>query len=353
MFQKNVLILYLALIINGIGCNSSKGILKKIYKKVYHIDKKIEKIGDKFGYAILITGGRDETHQATTSVEVILPDGRPVCIFETSAFLRLKNRGHSLNGRLLCGGAGSGDGTLFACDYFQNGVWSQFAHSIDRAFHVGWDTPNGDTILFGGFTSPNTTTVVKKSGQTVYNPFSLEFPIINSCGIKFEDMILITGGQESFEGNPLDQSSIYSSDGFINQLSQLNVARYGHGCGSFYDGDKNLVFIVTAGSTGNNLQDNIKSTEILRTGIVDEWELLGEEANYPRFLKNIRGFSINNDIFMTGGITMNDNIINDVYKFDKILLKWFPKKFGMAVPRDEHALTILPLKEIEPFCLQQ
>ena len=61
-----------------------------------------------------------------------------------------------MNGRLLCGGAGSGDGTLFACDYFQNGVWSQFAHSIDRAFHVGWDTPNGDTILFGGFTSPNT-----------------------------------------------------------------------------------------------------------------------------------------------------------------------------------------------------
>ena len=93
--------------------------------------------------------------------------------------------------------------------------------------------------------------------------------------------------------------------------------------------------------------------------------------NYPRFLKNIRGFSINNDIFMTGtntfinhviftpillilgGITMNDNIINDVYKFDKILLKWFPKKFGMAVPRDEHALTILQLNEIEPFCLQQ
>ena len=54
-------------------------------------------------------------------------------------------------------------------------------------------------------------------------------------------MILITGGQESFEGNPIDQSSIYSSDGFKSQLSQLNVARYGHGCGSFYDGDKNLV----------------------------------------------------------------------------------------------------------------
>ena len=54
MFQKNVLILYLALIINGIGCNSSKGILKKIYKKVYHIDKKIEKIGDKFGYGRFI-----------------------------------------------------------------------------------------------------------------------------------------------------------------------------------------------------------------------------------------------------------------------------------------------------------
>ena len=54
-----------------------------------------------------------------------------------------------------------------------------------------------------------------------------------------------------------------------------------------------------------------------------------------------------------GGITMNDNIINDVYKFDKIMLKWFPKKFGMAVPRDEHALTIIPMNEIEPFCLQQ
>ena len=49
--RKNVLILYLALIINGIGCNSSKGILKKIYKKVYHIDKKI---GDKFGYGMFI-----------------------------------------------------------------------------------------------------------------------------------------------------------------------------------------------------------------------------------------------------------------------------------------------------------
>jgi len=351
MFQKNVLILYLALIINGIESNSSKGLLKKIYKKVYHIDKKIE---DKFGYGILITGGRDETHTATTSVEVILPDGRPVCIFETSALLRLKNRGHSLNGRLLCGGIDENDDAINACDYFQNGIWSQFAQlSIDRAFHIGWDTPNGDTILFGGFINPNTTTVVKQSGQTVEDKFPLPIPIINSCGIEFEDFILITGGKESYEGNPLNQSSIYSSDGFINQLSQLNVARYGHGCGSFYDGDKNLVFIVTAGSTGNNLQDNIKSTEILRIGIVDEWELLGEEANYPRFLKNIRGFSINNDIFMTGGITMNDNIINDVYKFDKILLKWFPKKFGMAVPRDEHALTILPLKEIEPFCLQQ
>jgi len=351
MFQKNVLILYLALIINGIESNSSKGLLKKIYKKVYHIDKKIE---DKFGYGILITGGRDETHTATTSVEVILPDGRPVCIFETSALLRLKNRGHSLNGRLLCGGIDENDDAINACDYFQNGIWSQFAQlSIDRAFHIGWDTPNGDTILFGGFINPNTTTVVKQSGQTVEDKFPLPIPIINSCGIEFEDFILITGGKESYEGNPLNQSSIYSSDGFINQLSQLNVARYGHGCGSFYDGDKNLVFIVTAGSTGNNLQDNIKSTEILRIGIVDEWELLGEEANYPRFLKNIRGFSINNDIFMTGGITMNDNIINDVYKFDKIMLKWFPKKFGMAVPRDEHALTILQLNEIEPFCLQQ
>jgi len=350
MFQ-NVLFLYVFLIINGIGCVSSKGLLKKIYKKVYHIDKKM---GDKFGYGILVAGGRDEPHQATTSVEVILPNGRPVCIYETSAFLKVKNRGHSLNGRLLCGGAGSGDGTLFTCDYFQNGVWSFFTSFTNaRAFHIGWEIPNGDTILFGGIFNPNSVTVVKESGQTVENKFPLPIPIISSCGIEFEDLILITGGQETSDGNPLSQSSIYSSDGFKKSLSQLNVARYGHGCGSFYDGDKNLVFIVTAGSTGNNLQDNIKSTEILRTGIVDEWELLGEEANYPRFLKNIRGFSINNDIFMTGGITMNDNIINDVYKFDKILLKWFPKKFGMAVPRDEHALTILPLKEIEPFCLQQ
>jgi len=134
--------------------------------------------------------------------------------------------------------------------------------------------------------------------------------------------------------------------GWVKDLPDLNTARFSHGCGHYYDENNDLNFLVTGGFD-NTITDRwgaFASTETLNVDAGGSWKYVGP---LPTARHSLKGITINNQLYMTGGFYAS--AIADILKYDILNHKWI-KTGNMYSGRRSHSLTLLPLKDIKPYC---
>merc|ERR1712243_393735 len=133
--------------------------------------------------------------------------------------------------------------------------------------------------------------------------------------------------------------SQYSTSGWMEDLPQLNEGRWNHGCGYFYNDDKQRVFLVAGGSDSwPYVSEQISSTETLVEG--------GQAWNFQKPLpsgrRGLRGISLPESVIMTGG-NSNDGsnqYLADVLMFDQPTSDW--KKVGTLInAREYHGASLV------------
>jgi len=273
--------------------------------------------------AILRSGGSSESN----FVEVINENGESVCILNS---LRSSRTFHTMDGDTLCGGKESRK----SCLKLRNGEWIEIPWELnqERYNHVSWKKSNNDIVLMGGEGSLQTSEVLTDVGSN--DGFQLKYSTSDACSIQFENYVLITGGYYT-----LSIVSKYNEIGWLEDLPSLNDERHSHGCGHYYNSNNELVYLVVGGS---NLETITSSTETFTEGS-SQWIVA---AATPIEGMGIRGVSLNNEIFLTGGY-YNGEYSRKIYKFDDE--DWIP--VGQANETHAfHALSVIPFMEVEPYC---
>jgi len=210
---------------------------------------------------------------------------------------------------------------------------------------LSWRRPNNGGVqliggwqqwVFGGSSSLKTTETVSSSGSQI--SFHLEDETEDACGIQDDDFFVITGGDGTWS-----KVRRFAEDGTMVNLSNLKTGRAGHGCGHYFSDSNELVFLVTGGFDEN--LDDLKTTEIMSPG--GDWKYVGELSN-PRI--GLQGINVDNNLFMTGGFAdETGTTFADILKFDIAKEEWV--KIGeMSKARTNHALTQVPLSEVENYC---
>ena len=100
----------------------------------------------------------------------------------------------------------------------------------------------------------------------------------------------------------------------------------------------------------------LKSTEILVDG-ENQWKFAGD---LPRAMQGLAGITYKNKLFMTGQYMIK---LIDIYVLswkcfkgeDKVLLWDIPTKMwknhsSTKIFRQDHAISIVPLEDVEPYC---
>jgi len=272
--------------------------------------------------AFLVTGGSPNPK----SVEVILGNGTSLCLLDDLPDSRYA---HKMDGHLLCGG----EYTPTSCLHYDKGSWKGFEWQLnyERYYFISWRRPENSTIVMSGYGSSPNNEKVTINGSV--ESFQLKYDAREACSIQFKDHVIVTGGYY----NP-NRVSIYNDDGWVENMPSLNSGRRAHGCGHYYNIAEQLVHIVTGGNDGGAM----KSTEKLVLGETS-WSFVG---NLPSERFGLEGFSMSNDLFMAGGYTGDGD---EILKFDKENENWI-KIGNMKKHRNYFAITILPLKELQPFC---
>ena len=65
-----------------------------------------------------------------------------------------------------------------------------------------------------------------------------------ACSIQLEDIVILTGGQTDIS-TTMNTASVYSTDGWVEDLPDLMTGRYHHGCGHYVNNDNKMVTPVT------------------------------------------------------------------------------------------------------------
>merc|ERR1719300_877170 len=284
--------------------------------------------------AIITTGGYFDN--AYRSVEALHSDGTPLCKLPD---LPDDRQAHTMEGGMLCGVYDWKDtNRCKSCLKYEAGTWKKYEWSRlkGRARHVSWKRPDGKIQLMGGLFSGTTSEVVSSSGSQP--GFDLKYDTRRACAIKLELEVIITGGD-----NTLTTVSKYTTDGWKYDLPSFKKERFGHGCGSYYNSNNELFYLIAGGHDGD-LQSVAKTALLSSTEIMsasgDSWSFA---KPLPESKYQLRGLSLNKEILMIGGMT-------DILKFDEDSNKWNPVE-QLKTGRYYHAVTVLPLDEIEPYCV--
>ena len=163
------------------------------------------------------------------------------------------------------------------------------------------------------------------------------FGFSSACAIDLGQSVILTGG------TPFNRKvTELMSDGSSRELPELIIGRKNHGCASYIDTNRNEVLLVTAGVDTLWLS----STEIQVTRS-SAWQ---QVAQYPLSVEGLRGATLNNIIYMTGGGIGSSGDSNDVYKYERG--KW-TLAGKMNEPRENHAVQVVDKKDVEKFCQLQ
>jgi len=279
---------------------------------------------------IVVTGGYNKSY-ITKTVEAISLEGTPLC---TLPDLPDERRRHTMDDDIMCGGYS----TKTSCLRYVAGEWTRFRRNLvnSRSNHVSWKRPDGEVVLLGGEDSKSTKTSEVVNGSDKQIGFDLKYETYFACAIKLDKFVVITGGRTS-----QTIVSKYDINGWMMDLRSLNTGRYEHGCGFYYKDINELIYLVTGGR--NSAGERILSTEIMSSSLA-RWSYVG---NLPKATNGLAGISINNKIFITGGY--NGTHVSDILKFNPDTVLW-EKTGEMKNARYNHAVAVLPLKEVKPYC---
>jgi len=166
--------------------------------------------------------------------------------------------------------------------------------------------------------------------------------------------VILTGGLMTGDwwSSRRSRVTMYDINGWVADLSELNTGRWNHGCGYYYNDENELFYLVTGGAVDFQAKESISSTEIISEseaskGSKGQWSFVG---NLPGGRTYMRGITINNDVFMSGGIVEDGTYSKDVLKYDQKTKIW--ETIGsMSVEGFAHSLSLVPLSEIEPYCI--
>jgi len=277
--------------------------------------------------AIVVTGG---LQTANYSAEALYSNGTRLCRIPD---IPREVNFHTMSGSLVCGGEHNYE---LYCINFENGTWKTMPFMLqeERVDHVSWRRADGKTRLLGGLYSPFTSELVSDSGSV--SGFPMKYSTMNACSIELEDRVIVTGGY--YTRNTV---SIYYDDGWHQDLADLNTGRYWHSCSHYISGNE-LKYTVAGGSDG----PLISSTEIYSPTQL-KWNY---GVQLPSDRELTRGISVNNNVFLLGG--KGNGIISDVLKLDQENGEWM-KVGEMSMPRKSHAVSVMPLKDILPFCVPE
>merc|ERR1712168_886609 len=203
---------------------------------------------------VIVSGGNNGEDMAITEVYFPTSGSGYTCSLQS---LPSGRHGHTLDqlgdGTVLaCGGYP----TMTICDKFDGTSWSQYSTlHYNRVDHTSLPG-HQDLLLMGGLNSGASTELA--GGGDHYN---LQLDAEWVCGITEpgSDYIILTGGFKS-----LNTVAKYSLQGFDSSLPDLNIGRYGHGCGVFDTNTDKKVYVVAGGRDNN--RDDLSSTEVLYDG---------------------------------------------------------------------------------------
>ena len=289
----------------------------------------------------MITGGYQDSQVRTalSSAEVVLPTLNKTCSLPEMTSPRYR---HSLTGRLACGGVGE-DGTSTSCEELGEGGWSQEVELDPRGRlgHTGWRV-NGTVLLMGDLTDQdshaNTTELV--TGNSSQLLFQLKMKVSLSCGVDDVEnsLIILTGGLHQNR-----KVQIYRTDGDVTGLSDLNTGRHSHGCAGYYKerfGVKSLVLVVAGGL--NRFNKSLFSTELFEFNAGHYWNYV---SPLPSPLSGLRGLTLSNTIFMTGGYNNKSPAAKrDILRYDAEKDGW-DLVHDMRSGRAEHAVSTVKIPD--------
>ena len=148
----------------------------------------------------------------------------------------------------MCGG---GSFSLDVCLQWspETGTWRELPTlDVRRTSHVSW-TPDsgigtyliGGANIIGGKESKSTTTLIQPDGTRVPG-FTLKYDTNQACAISDPDTdtVVITGGQDTETKSPLPTVSVYSVQGWKEDLPGLIIGRYFHACAGYTSGGKRV-----------------------------------------------------------------------------------------------------------------
>jgi len=298
---------------------------------------------------ILVTGGASE--KAIISVEVLNNDGTPLCMLSDLPNERLL---HTMNNDMLCGGGN--ELPMASCLQYTDGGWKEYTSYTHKKkiYHVSWLRPDGGVQLIGGWVAgrqeEHDPTVIVK-GSSSKPGFKTKHHTENACAIQLDEYVVITGGQQS-RVNLHGASFVtkYDTNGWIEDLPELNTGRLGHGCAHFYNNLNELVYLVAGGLSdlsGLEADELLASTEIMVEGS-SYWTT---PLNLPNAIEGLVGISVNNQVFMIGGIQrLAEEPQSQILKYDTDQNDWL-EVGKMNIPRNYHAATLMPRAKIEQYCI--
>merc|ERR1719300_1167394 len=244
---------------------------------------------------------------------------------------------HTQNGLLACGGTYSGQN----CETLNLGVntWKEFALDIDRHYHTSWSRPSG-AILFGGWSHEAQISAVKVTGTKHSTAFSLNDETYGSCAIELPTKVIISGGAMGAE--TIHDVHVYNDKGFVGSLAPLKQGRRDHACGYYKTSKGTEVYIVVAGLDWPNYLD---STEMFDGS---SWNYV-KSAKFPHRIDGIRGISIDNKIYVTGGHNGHKSY-NFLFQYDNKQEKWEKlNEVALVKERAYHAVSLLDVCSLTPL----
>jgi len=269
--------------------------------------------------------------------------------------------GHTSDGMTLCGGTNdNSDAWGTSCITLSSDKWvTSHALAEERMYHTSWNIKEeGKIILMGGAgSSGNTTEIITEAKIGGVPGFRMKYETESACSIAdhTSNTVIITGGRYTLRTvSRLTEASIgmptvsrYSTSGHLEDLPPLNQGRYWHGCGAYIDNSGNQVLLVAGGLYDHS--SYLSSTEKLsRTS--SAWLRV---ANLPRKMFGVRGVTLDNTLYMTGG---SDRYLKKkrVYKARDEIYQWTGRKWKevakMKNARYGHAVSTIRVDEIEALC---
>jgi len=290
--------------------------------------------------AILIVSGLPAP-TANYSVQALDQDGYYLCDLPDIPYARF---GATMDGNILCGGYDSQSSN--SCTCYDMGSWIDNPGSLnEERWHAsswGRPYPNSYAVeshIYGGNYSSDTTEIANCGDSTP----SKNYNDGNSgqCTIQFEDYVVITGGWIGYSATV----AAYDDNGFLYYLPSLLEGRAFHACGHYINDDGNMVYLVTGGAI-NSTTDTV-TTEL---SINEEPWIKSKFGNLPTPRHGLKGVSLNNKIFMTGGWEFGTtyDALGEVLQWEMYYNEWM--KISDITPRFFHSVSVLPCDEVKNYC---